>query len=147
MPDWTLNLKDHQIQPRQSQASTRTAVSAFQGPRESGKMRGAQSPAASSSHSRRSNTVPPRHPAKQSTGGGSDEVLTAKIYDALQRGASGQAEVLFGHLDNELRRQDLVETRKKALLEEAMDVRALPDESDSDDESRWHAKYNRHRRR
>eukprot|EP00930_Biecheleria_cincta_P005801 TRINITY_DN106759_c0_g1_i1.p1 TRINITY_DN106759_c0_g1~~TRINITY_DN106759_c0_g1_i1.p1 ORF type:complete len:191 (-),score=48.34 TRINITY_DN106759_c0_g1_i1:96-668(-) len=62
-----------------------------------------------------------------------DEALTAQIYDALQQGASAQAESLFGQLDHLLRRQDLHEAHNRQLEEDAALVRMLPDEIGSDD--------------
>lgn len=66
---------------------------------------------------------------------GRGDALTAQIYEALQRGAPGSAECLFGQLDRELLGQDSALQRQKDFAEEAAAVRALPDDADGADSS------------
>ncbi|CAJ1417108.1 unnamed protein product [Effrenium voratum] len=57
----------------------------------------------------------------------SDEVLAAELCEAINGGATTQAEALFSRLDVELRKQDSLRLQCRATQEDAAAVAALPD--------------------
>ncbi|CAE6933538.1 Grm5 [Symbiodinium natans] len=59
------------------------------------------------------------------------DLLTAQLCQAINGGATAQAEDLFSRLDIELRRQDSARLQSYVSEQEAAAVAALPDGSDS----------------